>query len=904
MNARMSSGPRKCTERVLSAIIIGIVTTVGLFVSLAPNAEAEPAGASVWSEQPFEIEEYAQQVGVSGAQAEEDLTLQHRDPLLVEHLQKALGAEFAGVWFDAKSGEFVVPTPQPTDAGLAEVAPVFRAAKLGSAFRLQGTDYSWEELEKAHSEIDDQLSELLPELPVRTSLDPEANAVVVEIGFTAASDDREVLKRLSEVGSPRVALREVSGDQLEGSRDTCNYMNANCSSPLRGGVEIGLHNAEWGICTTAFHATGLTDHKKYILSAGHCAAAGHAENPTQYWDAWDEQRLPYNGENHYLGQLGQYAFPSHDWMKVDVTGSWWDTPQWRSIIAYWKYKPWNTVPNETAIMEEYPILAEGNSYVGQGVCHSGITTGGSCGQVTAVDVTYNFGEGPTTYNLTKVHGACGEAGDSGGPYFASNIAYGIHIGSDGAFGGCNINTYYEEITDASAALGVTVVGGPPEVATESATNGQPHNASLRGQVTPNGWLASSHFEFGQGSFSNVTPEESSTSNGMASIAREANVTGLKGSTTYQFRIVATNTLGTTYGPTQYFTTPDWRPITVTEAATAVKGHSATLHANVNPQGAATSYHFEYGTTTGYGTSVPIPAADIGSGAAGVEVENAIAGLTEATVYHFRVSATNSEGTAYGADREFRTPGKPIVGLGEALYTNTLEPRLGATVNPNGAETTYQVEYGTTVAYGSKAPLKPEAIGSALANLTVGQYLSGLQAASTYHFRVVAENEVGTSAGPDNSFTSLPPCKVGEGKCAWSTQTAVDPPPFTEDELKDVSCPSSTVCLAVGYNGYSKESFLESWSANTWRLVQSISGEVKRISCPAANACVAVGVGASGAAQSWTVNEIGGAWGGQHPRHAGTGRGHPDDPQRRLLRQHRLHRRRLLPQFPGRLPAAC
>lgn len=48
------------------------------------------------------------------------------------------------------------------------------------------------------------------------------------------------------------------------------------------------------------------------------------------------------------------------------------------------------------------------------------------------------------------------------------------------------------------------------------------------------------------------------------------------------------------------------PAVETEAATEVKSTSATLNATINPNSQATEYHFEYGTSTSYGTSVPIP----------------------------------------------------------------------------------------------------------------------------------------------------------------------------------------------------------------------------------------------------------------------------------------------------------
>jgi hypothetical protein len=99
------------------------------------------------------------------------------------------------------------------------------------------------------------------------------------------------------------------------------------------------------------------------------------------------------------------------------------------------------------------------------------------------------------------------------------------------------------------------------------------------------------------------------------------------------------------------TTP---PTATTQPASNVTGGEATLHGRVNPNGANTSYQFEYGKTTAYGTSVPVPAEAIGSGVIDVEVSQTIAGLEPGTAYHFRAAATSVVGTTYGGDQTFTT----------------------------------------------------------------------------------------------------------------------------------------------------------------------------------------------------------------------------------------------------------
>lgn len=71
-------------------------------------------------------------------------------------------------------------------------------------------------------------------------------------------------------------------------------------------------------------------------------------------------------------------------------------------------------------------------------------------------------------------------------------------------------------------------------------------------------------------------------------------------------------------------------------------------------GGTTTYHFEYGTTTAYGTSVPMPDANAGTALAS-SVSQAVTGLAPDTVYHYRLVSTNSvEGTGFSEDGTFST----------------------------------------------------------------------------------------------------------------------------------------------------------------------------------------------------------------------------------------------------------
>jgi hypothetical protein len=82
--------------------------------------------------------------------------------------------------------------------------------------------------------------------------------------------------------------------------------------------------------------------------------------------------------------------------------------------------------------------------------------------------------------------------------------------------------------------------------------------------------------------------------------------------------------------------------------------TARLAAKVNPSEADTRYHFEYGASTSYGSSVPVPDSDIGEGAADVIFGQSFGGLQAGTTYHYRIVATSAEGTSDGPDQTFTT----------------------------------------------------------------------------------------------------------------------------------------------------------------------------------------------------------------------------------------------------------
>ncbi|HTA88921.1 MAG TPA: hypothetical protein VK745_05075, partial [Polyangiaceae bacterium] len=109
--------------------------------------------------------------------------------------------------------------------------------------------------------------------------------------------------------------------------------------------------------------------------------------------------------------------------------------------------------------------------------------------------------------------------------------------------------------------------------------------------------------------------------------------------------------GNNYGHVEKWGAPT-APAVVTHEASSVEATEARLEGTVNPNGAATTYYFQYGTTTAYGEKTSEVSA--GSGWKNVNASLRIKGLTTGVLYHFRLVASNRLGTTYGEDATFAT----------------------------------------------------------------------------------------------------------------------------------------------------------------------------------------------------------------------------------------------------------
>jgi hypothetical protein len=305
----------------------------------------------------------------------------------------------------------------------------------------------------------------------------------------------------------------------------------------------------------------------------------------------------------------------------------------------------------------------------------------------------------------------------------------------------------------------------PDVAATAATGVEQFTATLDGTVGPagGGSVESCEFEYGTStSYGQTAPCSPATPYaGVTNVS--AGLSALSPEITYHFRVAASNSNGiVSYSSDETLTTA---ALAVSGQATKVTASSATLGGTVDPDGATiTECHFEYGTTGGYGESQPCASTPSGSSPVAVSAE--ITGLSENTTYHYRLVAAYSDGSNSGSDagtdETFTTLSRPLIGT--AYTTNLTESSvdLNAEINPKGLDTTYHFEWGTSAGYGNSVPVPDADISSGSSDVLVSQRLSGLSANTTYHWRVVATNSIGTKTGTDHTFVYQPPTSPGVG----------------------------------------------------------------------------------------------------------------------------------------------
>lgn len=304
----------------------------------------------------------------------------------------------------------------------------------------------------------------------------------------------------------------------------------------------------------------------------------------------------------------------------------------------------------------------------------------------------------------------------------------------------------------------------PSAVTSSSVSPTQSTAVVNGTVNPKGAFTSYWYEYGtSANLGSKTPTQTMGS-GYVAIAAPGYITNLNKNTTYYFRLVAENQYGKVAGGQFTFTTTENTPAPVgsaptvkTISATSIARTSAIINGEVTPNKAQTQYWFEFGKTASLGnTSAVVSGA---SDDAKHAVSLSLSGLEPLTTYYFRLNSQNQFGTVNGLILNFKTTGPaasgivPTVVSQNATAVTANSATFHGTVNPGGLETKYWFEYSTETLVGSTSFSNTSQIsaGLSLSSISVKTDVSNLAPKTTYYFRLVAQNSLGTIRGNEIAF---------------------------------------------------------------------------------------------------------------------------------------------------------
>jgi hypothetical protein len=309
----------------------------------------------------------------------------------------------------------------------------------------------------------------------------------------------------------------------------------------------------------------------------------------------------------------------------------------------------------------------------------------------------------------------------------------LHALANGVDGGNGVYVYrvgggFPTLTSSAGNYWVDVVFNtpdttPPAISGVSATSIAATTATI---VWTTNEPADSQVEYGiTTAYGSSTPLDTATLT-----SHSVALSGLSPATLYHYRVKSRDAAGNLATSADFvFTTSDTEPPVISGVSvTSVAATKATIGWTTDEPADS---QVEYGTTTAYGSSTPLHTTKVTSHSV------ALSGLSPGTLYHYRVKSRDAAGNlASSADFVFTTASDstpPVISGVKAIAIGKDVATIAWITNEPADS---QVEYGTTIAYGSSTPLDTTKVTSHSVRL------SGLSAQTVYHYRVRSRDAAG------------------------------------------------------------------------------------------------------------------------------------------------------------------
>jgi len=411
---------------------------------------------------------YAKQAGIAEAEALRRLTIQTDSDGLVLEAEKLLGSDYAGVWFDDRTGDVRVGYTNKADqAAVQSLIDQHVAAEDGSPVLEKS---SRADLEAAQTAIDQDLEGRDFGIAY-TAIDDRDNQVVLALGSNASDADRAwaadeqrefadgrkapdvpsdfplVPKELlaTQQGSAAdapvrrvdVVVRQLSQPAVA-KPTACVFPN--CGKPLAGGAWIRAIQGNWEYdCSDGFDGrwwnAAAQRYDFFEITAGHCVVGIGSSWEANYQPTGNFETIERTNSYRWgsYGTPGVASTADIATIALPATSFWYQTTNAARIVMWgWPYSGW----------DYWRILSQDIATQGRYGCRTGRSSYYTCGTVLAQSVSYPWGgDYPTTAtNEFVVSYATGIPGDSGGPFVDGSTALGTLTG-DQTYNGTPVGVY-------------------------------------------------------------------------------------------------------------------------------------------------------------------------------------------------------------------------------------------------------------------------------------------------------------------------------------------------------------------------------------------------------------------------------------------------------------------------------